>query len=71
MMMVEHGTLKPGEKVKIGNQVFILRYITSHAFSRRYHFSPGNVPLDPLVENDVVTMSVNKDQALKFEVVWE
>ena len=71
MMMVEHDCLTPGEKVKIGNKVFTLRYITKHGFEYRYHFSPGDVPLNPLVENDVVIMSVNEDQFLKFEVVSE
>jgi len=68
-MMVEHDCFTPGEKVKIGNKVFTLRYITRHGFQYRYHFQPGNEPLNPLIENDVVIMSVNKDQGLKLEVI--
>lgn len=71
MMMVEHDTLVPNDLVKMGNQTLRLRYITRHSFQYRYHFQPGGEPLSPFVENDVVIISVNKDQGLKFEVIQQ
>jgi hypothetical protein len=69
MMMVEHDVLVPNDLVKFGNQTLRLRYITRHGFQYRYHFQPSNEPLNPLIENVVVIMSVNKDQGLKLEVI--
>lgn len=69
MTMVEHDVLVPNDLVKIGNQILRLRYITRHGSQYTYYFQPGNEPLGPFVENDVVIMSVNKDQGLKFEVI--
>lgn len=68
-MMVEHDALVPNDIVWIGSKKFRLRYITRHGFQYRYHFQPGDEPLNPLVENDVVILSVNKGQFLKFEVI--
>lgn len=69
MMMVEHDALAPNDLVKFGNQILRLRYITRHGFQYRYHFQPGNELLSPFTENDVVILSVNKDQGLKLEVI--
>lgn len=69
MMMVEHDCLTPGEKVKIGNKIFALRYITRHGGWYTYYFSPGNEKLNPLVENDVMTIQVQSGEHLKLEVV--
>ncbi len=68
-MMVEHDALVPNDVVWIGSKKFRLRYITRHSFQYRYHFQPGDEPLNPLVENDVIVLSVDKGQFLKFEVI--
>ncbi|HIB0233633.1 TPA: hypothetical protein ACWSRY_003172 [Escherichia coli] len=70
-MMVEHDCLTPGEKVKIGNKIFTLRYITRHGAGYTYYFSPGNEKLNPLVENDVVVLSIDHRQSVMFEVIPE
>lgn len=69
MMMVEHDVIVPGDVVMIGENKFRLRYITKWDFQYRYHFQPAVEPLNPLVENDVLIISVNVGQSLKFEVI--
>lgn len=68
-MMVEHGSLVPNDVVWIGSRKFRLRYITRHGGQNTYRFQPEIEPLNPFIENDVVVLSVNADQSLKFEVI--
>lgn len=68
-MIVEHDALVPNDLVKIGNRTLRLRYITRHGGSYTYYFSPGNEQLNPLIENDIMILSVEKDESLKLEVV--
>ena len=67
--MTPHDVITPGEKVKIGNTVYRLRYITRHAGRYTYYFSPGDEELSPFVQNDVLTLTVNHDEDVKFEVL--
>lgn len=67
--MVEHDVITPNDVVMIGENKFRLRYITRHGFQYRYHFQHASEPLSPLIENDVLVISVNKGQSLKFEVI--
>lgn len=68
-MMVEHDALVPNDVVWIGSKKFRLRYITDYKSQYNYHFQPGDEPLNPFTENDVLIISVNKGQSLKFEVI--
>ncbi len=68
-MMVEHDVLNPNDVVMIGSGKFRLRYITTGSFEYRYHFQPASEPLNPFRENDVLIISVNEGQSLKFEVI--
>lgn len=67
--MREHSMIIPNDLVRIGDTVYRLRYITSHGHQYTYYFSPGTEPLHPLYQNDVLILSINKDQSVKFEVI--
>lgn len=68
-MIVEQNVLKPNDVVLIGEGKFRLRYITEGRFEYTYYFQHASEPLSPFTENDVLVISVNKGQSLKFEVV--
>jgi len=68
-MIVEHNVIVPNDVVLIGEGKFRLRYITTNAFSYTYYFQQASEPLSPFTENDVLVISVNKGQSLKFEVL--
>ena len=60
--------INPGQRVRIGGQVFRLRYITSHNFYT-YYFEPGDTKLSPFRQNDVLIITLNKDQRFEWHVV--
>lgn len=60
--------INPGQRVRIGGQVFRLRYITSHNRDT-YYFEPGDTKPSPFRQNDVLTVSLDKNQPFEWEIV--
>ncbi|ATW62431.1 hypothetical protein EAN16_20950 [Salmonella enterica] len=58
-MKIPAGDVKPGVLATIFGEQFRLRYITYHNVgSVTLRFQPGDEPLSPFTENDVLTMTV-------------
>ncbi|MGP2449056.1 hypothetical protein ACTUSR_08110 [Pantoea stewartii subsp. indologenes] len=60
--------IKPGQRVKIGGQIFRLRYITYHN-NESYYFEPGDTEPSPFTQNDVLIITLNNGQRFEWEVV--
>ncbi|MBC0853863.1 hypothetical protein [Pantoea stewartii] len=60
--------IKPGQRVKIGGQIFRLRYITYHQ-DECYYFESGDTEPSPLFEDDVLTIRMKKGQKFEWEIV--
>ncbi len=60
--------INPGQRVRIGGQVFRLRYITSHN-QYTYYFERGDTDPSPFTQNDVLIITLNKDQPFEWEIV--
>ena len=59
--------INPGQRVRIGGQVFRLRYITRDT----YYFEPGDTKPSPFTQNDVLTISLDKNQPFEWEIAPE
>lgn len=60
--------IKPGQRVKIGGQIFRLRYITYHN-NETYFFESGDTESSPFTQNDVLIITLNKGQEFEWEIV--
>jgi len=67
-MRVKHTLLQIDDVIHIGNRQYRLRYInTRPRGDRAYFFQPAHIPLDPLVEDDVLVIHVNAGEDLQFD----
>lgn len=60
--------IKPGQRVKIGGQIFRLRYISYHC-GECYYFERGDKEPSFLTEDDVLTIALKKCQPFEWEIV--
>lgn len=61
--------IEPNDVVEIGVKCwFRCRYITNHGSQTTLHLQPEKEALSPFVQNDVVHLSVNKNEQVMFKV---
>jgi len=67
-MKLHHTALTPNDLVTIDEVTYRLRYITRHDDEYGYYFQPGDEPLSPFRQNDVLKLFIHKDDDKWFEV---
>lgn len=68
-MMRSVREIEPNDVIEIGVKCwFRCRYITNHGTQTTLHLQPENESLSPFVQNDVVHLSVNRNEEVMLRV---